>query len=32
MPRGVYDQYLDELKELMARGVGKIHGEAVKGG
>jgi hypothetical protein len=32
MPRGVYDQYLDELKELMGRGTGKIHGEPVKGG
>ena len=32
MPRGVYDQYLDKLKELMGRGVGKIHGEPVKGG
>jgi len=30
-PRGVYETHLDELKELMARGVGKIQGQAVKG-
>jgi hypothetical protein len=30
-PRGVYETYLDELKDLMARGAGKIHGQAVKG-
>ena len=30
-PRRVYETYLDELKELMARGVGKVQGQAVKG-
>lgn len=30
-PRGVYQQHLAELKQIMARGVGKIHGEPVKG-
>lgn len=30
-PRGVYEQHLDKLKQTMARGVGKIHGEPLKG-
>jgi hypothetical protein len=30
-PRGVYEKHLDELHGIMARGVGKIHGEPVKG-
>jgi hypothetical protein len=30
-PRGVYETYLNELKALMAHGVGKIHADAEKG-
>jgi hypothetical protein len=30
-PRDVYEKHLDELKTLMARGVGKVRGEPVKG-
>lgn len=29
-PRGVYERYLDELKQSMSHGVGKIHGEPVQ--
>ena len=30
-PRTVYEKHLDELKELMARGVGRVKGRPVKG-
>ncbi len=30
-PRSVYEKHLDELKQIMARGVGKIHGDPVPG-
>jgi hypothetical protein len=30
-PRGVYEKHLDDLHQIMAHGVGKIHGEPVEG-